>query len=171
MDRRYVFRRLAVQTLSKNAVLRPNTRSFSNASPSILFNRSAIINPRLQKRWASNEASEDSVPPSNFTDTPEPSTESQESESVSSMISSAASAASDAASSAGSSVYQAASSAGRAIKPPAAGPQLYVGNLFFEITEQDLKEKFGEFGTVNDVKVIRDPRGMSKGYVSYIPAI
>jgi nucleolin len=44
-------------------------------------------------------------------------------------------------------------------------PSLYVGNLFFDVTETDLVREFARFGTVNKVKIVRDPRGLSKGYV------
>lgn len=40
---------------------------------------------------------------------------------------------------------------------------LYVGNIFFESTEDDLRHWFEEFGTIDSVKLIRDQRGLSKG--------
>jgi len=44
------------------------------------------------------------------------------------------------------------------------GKKLYVGNLSYKVTEDDLKALFGEFGTVTEVNVITDretgrPRG------------
>jgi len=44
------------------------------------------------------------------------------------------------------------------------GKKLYVGNLSYKVTEDDLKGLFGEFGTVTEVNVITDretgrPRG------------
>ena len=42
---------------------------------------------------------------------------------------------------------------------------LYVGNLSFETTENDLKELFGESGTVDTVRIITDhDTGRSKGF-------
>lgn len=41
---------------------------------------------------------------------------------------------------------------------------VYIGNLLFEITEQDLEREFGEYGNMLEVKVARDSRGLSKGY-------
>ncbi len=42
---------------------------------------------------------------------------------------------------------------------------IYVGNLSFEVTEQDLQETFEAFGEVTSVKVIKDKySGQSKGF-------
>ena len=41
--------------------------------------------------------------------------------------------------------------------------QLYVGNLFFDVTEDDLRREFARHGTVTNVKVVYDNRGLSKG--------
>ena len=43
--------------------------------------------------------------------------------------------------------------------------KLYVGNLPFETTESDLKELFGQTGTVETVRIITDrDTGRSKGF-------
>ena len=43
--------------------------------------------------------------------------------------------------------------------------KLYVGNLSFETTESDLKELFGQAGTVETVRIITDrDTGRSKGF-------
>ncbi len=42
---------------------------------------------------------------------------------------------------------------------------IYVGNLSYEVTEEDLKQAFDPFGKVESVKVIRDDySGRSKGF-------
>ncbi len=42
---------------------------------------------------------------------------------------------------------------------------IYVGNLSYEVTEEDLKEAFEVFGEVDTVKVIKDKySGQSKGF-------
>jgi RNA recognition motif-containing protein len=42
---------------------------------------------------------------------------------------------------------------------------IYVGNLSYEVTEEDLKEAFDAFGQVDTVKVIKDEySGRSKGF-------
>jgi nucleolin len=40
---------------------------------------------------------------------------------------------------------------------------LYIGNLFFDVRGEDLKREFEAAGTVTDVRVIMDSRGLSKG--------
>jgi len=43
--------------------------------------------------------------------------------------------------------------------------KLYVGNLSFETTESDLKELFGQAGSVETVRIITDrDTGRSKGF-------
>ncbi|KEF60038.1 uncharacterized protein A1O9_04888 [Exophiala aquamarina CBS 119918] len=41
---------------------------------------------------------------------------------------------------------------------------VYIGNLFFDITESELVKEFTQFGTISRCKIIRDNRGMSKGF-------
>jgi len=42
---------------------------------------------------------------------------------------------------------------------------IYVGNLSYEVTEEDLKEAFGAFGQVETVNIIKDKySGQSKGF-------
>jgi RNA recognition motif-containing protein len=42
---------------------------------------------------------------------------------------------------------------------------IYVGNLSFEVTEEELKETFSAFGQVESVKIIKDNySGRSKGF-------
>ncbi|KAK2758707.1 hypothetical protein FQN54_003397 [Arachnomyces sp. PD_36] len=50
--------------------------------------------------------------------------------------------------------------------PMAAEPNetVYIGNLFFDITAEDLKEAFKDFGVVQTAKVIHDNRGLSRGF-------
>ena len=42
-------------------------------------------------------------------------------------------------------------------------PTVYVGNLFFDVTEDRLKQDFSKFGSVKSTKIIYDGRGLSKG--------
>lgn len=46
-------------------------------------------------------------------------------------------------------------------------PTIYIGNLFFDITAEDLKAKMEEFGVVEKAIIISDARGLSKGLVAY----
>jgi hypothetical protein len=43
-------------------------------------------------------------------------------------------------------------------------PCIYIGNLFFDITEEDLSKEMARFGQVTSVRLMRDSRGLSKGY-------
>ncbi|KAI9802520.1 MAG: hypothetical protein M1833_001592 [Piccolia ochrophora] len=49
----------------------------------------------------------------------------------------------------------------RGSTPP--GKSVYIGNLFFSVTEPDLKKEFEKFGDVVGCKVIYDHKGLSKG--------
>jgi cold-inducible RNA-binding protein len=43
--------------------------------------------------------------------------------------------------------------------------KIYVGNLSFNLSEDELKQKFEEFGSVNSVNIIKDrDTGKSKGF-------
>ncbi|KAK4560607.1 hypothetical protein LTR86_005185 [Recurvomyces mirabilis] len=41
---------------------------------------------------------------------------------------------------------------------------LYIGNLFFEVSAQQLEAEFARFGTVTNTRVVSDQRGLSKGF-------
>lgn len=43
---------------------------------------------------------------------------------------------------------------------------LYVGNLYFEVTEDALQQRFKEFGNILKTRIVYDHRGLSKGSVS-----
>jgi nucleolin len=47
--------------------------------------------------------------------------------------------------------------------PPAPRESIYVGNLFYDVTAEDLKEHMEQFGIVEKVDMITDDRGMSRG--------
>lgn len=59
------------------------------------------------------------------------------------------------------------SSKRRSSRPIGEAPQpkktVYVGNLFFDVTEVMLEKEFGRYGVVENVRLIRDARGLSKG--------
>jgi nucleolin len=42
-------------------------------------------------------------------------------------------------------------------------PTIYVGNLFFDVTENDLVKELARFGTILKCRLMRDSRGLSKG--------
>jgi len=41
---------------------------------------------------------------------------------------------------------------------------LYIGNLYFEATAEQLEEEFRQFGPIINVKIATDPKGLSKGF-------
>ncbi|TVY24612.1 Protein gar2 [Lachnellula hyalina] len=41
---------------------------------------------------------------------------------------------------------------------------VYIGNLLFDITANDLEREFGQFGEIKSSIIATDPRGMSKGF-------
>ena len=43
---------------------------------------------------------------------------------------------------------------------------IYIGNLFFDVKEQDLEKELSKAGKVLKTKIIYDQRGLSKGYAS-----
>ena len=47
----------------------------------------------------------------------------------------------------------------------APNKQLYIGNLYYEVTAEQLKNVFSRFGEVSSVKIVYDNRGLSRGYV------
>lgn len=52
--------------------------------------------------------------------------------------------------------------------PPTPTNKLYVGNLLFDITQQDIQKEFESFGKIKEVTIATDNRGLSKGYVSFV---
>lgn len=56
-------------------------------------------------------------------------------------------------------------------EPPAPKPTVYVGNLFFDVTENDLTKEFQRFGEIKQTRLIRDARGLSKGSVQIYTAL
>lgn len=55
-----------------------------------------------------------------------------------------------------------ANSSGTLVEPKST---IYIGNLFFDVTENDLVKELTRFGTITKCRLIRDSRGLSKGYV------
>jgi nucleolin len=66
----------------------------------------------------------------------------------------------------GRSDFVARSASGTMVEPKST---IYIGNLFFDVTENDLVKELTRFGTITKCRLIRDSRGLSKGYVSAAP--
>ena len=89
-------------------------------------------------------------------------------EAVKSAANTATTKVSDAAGQIATAASSAVGSASDASEAPSAEPTtttLYVGNLFFDVKEQDLEKEFSKAGQVVKTKIIYDQRGLSKGYV------
>lgn len=90
---------------------------------------------------------------------------------ASETISNAASSASETASTATEAVSGTASAVGNMFKntfsPPADSTSIYVGNLFFDVKEKDIQDEFSRVGPLKTVRLIKDPQGMSKGFVNF----
>lgn len=48
-------------------------------------------------------------------------------------------------------------------QPLAPTETLYVGNLQFDVKEDELRDHFAEAGEISNVKIIHDIKGLSKG--------
>jgi RNA recognition motif-containing protein len=46
--------------------------------------------------------------------------------------------------------------------------KLYLGGVKEPITENDLKDYFGQFGSITDVVVMKDREGQYRGYVTTV---
>jgi nucleolin len=46
-------------------------------------------------------------------------------------------------------------------------PTIYIGNLFFDVTENDLVKELARFGTITKCRLMRDSRGLSKGSATF----
>jgi nucleolin len=51
------------------------------------------------------------------------------------------------------------------VEPVEPGKVLYVGNLYYEVNEDQLKRIFSRFGAIDSIKIVRDNRNLSRGYV------
>lgn len=47
---------------------------------------------------------------------------------------------------------------------PITGATLYIGNLSFDTSEQDLERHFGQFGKTTNLKLVTHPDGRSRGF-------
>ncbi|KAJ5520856.1 hypothetical protein N7463_001309 [Penicillium fimorum] len=47
---------------------------------------------------------------------------------------------------------------------PVPKTTLYVGNLFFDVTAEDLRKQFEKYGAVENALIVHDARGLSKGF-------
>ncbi|PGH26814.1 hypothetical protein AJ80_01580 [Polytolypa hystricis UAMH7299] len=54
---------------------------------------------------------------------------------------------------------------GANVRPePQPNESVYVGNLFFDVSAEDLRREMEKYGTVENVRIVYDGRGLSKGF-------
>ncbi|KAJ9529642.1 hypothetical protein QJQ45_014419, partial [Haematococcus lacustris] len=49
-------------------------------------------------------------------------------------------------------------------EPPRVGLQMFVAGFNFLSTERDVERRFGRYGNVTEVRIVRDPTGKSRGF-------
>ena len=185
---RLPLRRAALRLISSSPVVvipKPRSRLASRFSTPSLPRQ--ILLPALQRRWATNEAeakreddavtSADAGPQEDVHNAVSPghaAGESPQSEAEQSSVKAAADYVVRTVSSTASSIADAVgggakeSSEGfrfrdtqRLIGEPKS--TIYIGNLFFDVTENDLVKELARFGTITRCRLMRDSRGLSKG--------
>lgn len=52
---------------------------------------------------------------------------------------------------------------------PKTSKTVYVGNLFFDVKVEDIKNAFSKAGPIEEARIIMDQRGLSKGFVISSP--
>ena len=154
-----------------------NGRSRSITTQSIAFSRPAATSSvssfrQIQRRWNSDEAAKIAAE--------KPETKAEDAEA--SLEAALESAAMESAKEQGSTVDATAAAqdgaAGEVDAPVARtlsrdkrfdnvtpSPTIYIGNLFFDVTAEDLKTRMEEYGVVEKSVIISDARGLSKGLV------
>ncbi|OCL10388.1 hypothetical protein AOQ84DRAFT_315563 [Glonium stellatum] len=186
----YLLRRTALRALSTpSASLVAKPRSIATYTPASfkLRRQQCIVSP-FQRRFASDEATKSEEQAANTlsesTQTESSavpaSADAEEQSTIASSISSATETVKEKAAHAFDAVAETASAAvgaatgASAIEKP-VGPfgaqspnqpnnTLYIGNLFFEVTEDQLKKVFSRFGAVTKAQIIYDNRGLSRGF-------
>ena len=169
----------------------PKSRGLSSLSTLSTRARPVSRGCTFQRRWATSEAEAkqevDDAPISELQPTPEEEVENAIHEDnaaagadgvSSAAIADAEPAAADAAPAVTATEDDVGESFAAATSSTAASPQgtprdrfpvnspkstVYVGNLFFDITDNDLQQEFSRFGKVQTVRLMRDTRGLSKG--------
>ncbi|KAI9701988.1 MAG: hypothetical protein M1836_001332 [Candelina mexicana] len=186
----YLLRRTAVRALSSpSPYILSQPRSLTTCTNSILRSKQQSLFLGLQRRFASDDVESreqkvDQDPETGHTSTtPPPTSADQDGHStVASAISSATSSAASRVSSAAETVGEYAESARDSVADNAQATvaykgtrtrahqnteptkTLFVGNLFFDVTEDDLREEAERVGVVKNIKIIYDGRGLSRGY-------
>ncbi|KAF2636173.1 RNA binding domain-containing protein [Massarina eburnea CBS 473.64] len=160
----YLLRRAATRALAStpSTALFVKPRSITTVAPAAFrLGQSKSIAPAFQRRWASDEATK--------TDE-EAATEASENFSQTATEAPVEENLSPAQATSGIDALEQTDKGipglGARHRSPAAEPNttIYVGNLYYEVTADQLKRIFSRFGEVSDVKIVYDNRGLSRGF-------
>ena len=177
---RFQLRRSALRVLSSSPLtFVPKPRALSSLTASSIRARPVNRTVAFQQRWASSEAEakkDEVVPISELQPTPQEEVENAIHEDNTAAATEGATSAqavseqADASDMAEAPVSDAFNNAPtrerteRTVRTPAEPKgTVYVGNLFFDVTETDLTNEFKKFGAIENVRIMRDSRGLSKG--------
>jgi nucleolin len=169
-QRRFLLRRTAVRAISatpsKAYLAKP--RSITTLTPSAFRLRQPQWSiASFQRRFASDEVTK-SEADENFAQT---ASEAPVDENLTPAQQEAQAAPTDAAKTVGPDALEAVFENPRERKPRtpreprnnAPNNMLYIGNLYYEVTADQLKRVFSRFGDIESVKIVFDNRGMSRG--------
>lgn len=177
---RFLLRRAAVRAISatpsKAILARP--RPLTTFTPSALRTRQQQWSTVFQRRFASDEAATTEAAQAAAADAPEnfaqTAAEAPMEDGLTPAQQEAQADPTDASATVGpdalAEVEKAAENQNARTRTPrentaAPNKTLYIGNLYYEITEEQLKKVFSRFGEVQNVKIIYDNRGLSRGSV------
>lgn len=157
---RYCFRRAAFRALSTPTAPFLKPRSITTVTPSALRITRQIPNLAFQRRWSSDEVRQDQEAETNSAEE-DSSTGVYDGSSLFSENGSGSPSSGDS----GKASFKVSNNRRQrdfAVEP---NETIYIGNLFFDVTSEDLKSEMERFGTVESSKIIHDNRGLSRGWV------
>jgi nucleolin len=141
-------------------------RSITTITPAAFRSRQQWFIPVFQRRFASNEVDVEKTKAEeeNFSQTATEQVPIEENSTPNQDINAGASVGADALN------QKLGSKAPSGRSHPSVEPSttVYVGNLYYEVTPEQLTRVFSRFGEVGNVKVIYDNRGLSRGCVYFL---
>lgn len=176
----FLLRRAALRATSSIAApgSRPRTFTSLSVTPSAFRPRQQQWLSAAQRRFNSDDSavarpSEEKTTDETVEETTGSSADAEDQSTLASAFDSAAETTGDAFNAAATAVGGAAAQAvGRAqgedrrqFVPTDQGKKtLYVGNLFFQTTEDQVRQEFSKYGNIQKTTIIRDPAGLSRGF-------
>ncbi|RYN96622.1 hypothetical protein AA0119_g8154 [Alternaria tenuissima] len=177
LARRFLLRRTAVRaiTASPSKAFLAKPRSINTATPSAFRLRQQQWSiSSFQRRFASDEAAKTEQAEAAAADTPEnfaqTAAEAPVEENLTPAQQEVQAEPTDASATVGADALDAAvehADKGRTFKKSRTTPpnnMLYIGNLYYEVTAEQLKRVFSKFGDVESTRIVYDNRGLSRGF-------